>query len=480
MNKYSQSWFFNECCVSKLLNDFKIENDNKEIKIYLDDDNIITTTHIDKTLFFQSPVFKDFIINTQNYNIKPLFANIKVKDEYYEMGIIGETININGELYFKYILISDSIDNKLALQTNIGLLHQNTNNIIVSTYNDNVVTNKWRFRTDNFNDSFNNIDNTIEKYAETLKKLYELKTSYKKFVEKIVEYDENKKIKVNIRHILYKLNKIVKAKYIQDENLKLALKSPETFLASNLDFTINSNLLFQYYIGLFQDQNIVTIIRESNRSLEMIFKILEESFIKNKYEHLFEVKTGINFQRFYANQFNKLSWFLSKYTNDLDKAQDFANEAFIQGLEKIDTYNPEKAKIHTWIYRIGENIVRKNYKDEQRMATVSFDKTNKDDLNLLNIFSDKTDNTEELRNSMYVKKAEILKEVIYNLPDKYEKYKTVLIMREIEEMQYKDISEKLNINLSTIKSQISKGRKIIIKKVEKIFEKLDKEELIDN
>jgi DNA-directed RNA polymerase specialized sigma24 family protein len=46
-------------------------------------------------------------------------------------------------------------------------------------------------------------------------------------------------------------------------------------------------------------------------------------------------------------------------------------------------------------------------------------------------------------------------------------------MREIECMQYKEISDELNINLSTIKSQIKKGRTIIRKKVEKKFKDID-------
>jgi RNA polymerase sigma-70 factor (ECF subfamily) len=69
------------------------------------------------------------------------------------------------------------------------------------------------------------------------------------------------------------------------------------------------------------------------------------------------------------------------------------------------------------------------------------------------------------------KKAALIKNAIYNLPEKYRK---VLILREIDNMQYQDISDTLNINLSTIKSQIAKGRKIISKKVEKEFKKLDK------
>jgi RNA polymerase sigma-70 factor (ECF subfamily) len=54
-----------------------------------------------------------------------------------------------------------------------------------------------------------------------------------------------------------------------------------------------------------------------------------------------------------------------------------------------------------------------------------------------------------------------------------EPYKTVIIMREIERMQYKDIADKLNKNLSTVKSQIRNGRQILMEQSKKEFEQID-------
>ena len=71
------------------------------------------------------------------------------------------------------------------------------------------------------------------------------------------------------------------------------------------------------------------------------------------------------------------------------------------------------------------------------------------------------------------KKAEIVKDAIFNMPEKQSKYQTVLIMREIENLSYNDISERLEINLSTVKSQIKKGREIIVNKVSKKLAYID-------
>ena len=196
----------------------------------------------------------------------------------------------------------------------------------------------------------------------------------------------------------------------------------------------------------------------------------------NELEQQFEDRTGINFQNFYKNYKPKLMWYISRYTKDPEIAEDHVEDAFIQALLNISTYKrPDEggAQVNTWIYKIAENIVKKAHKDSERLPTNSLDKEMSENFHLSNIipYDDGKRNVDEY--NIFVKKASLIKETIYNLPEKDSKYKKVLIMREIEGMAYKEISEELNINLSTIKSQIKKGRNIVRKKVLKKFQEID-------
>ena len=196
----------------------------------------------------------------------------------------------------------------------------------------------------------------------------------------------------------------------------------------------------------------------------------------NELEKQFEERTGANFQNFYKNYKPRLMWYISKYTKDSEVAEDHVEDAFIQALLNISTYKrPDEggAQVNTWIYKIAENIVKKAHKDSERLPTNSLDKEMAENFNLSNIipYDDGKNHIEEY--NVFVKKANFIKETIYNLPEKDCKYKKVLIMREIEGMAYKEISEELNINLSTIKSQIKKGRNIIKKRVQKKFQEID-------
>ena len=195
-------------------------------------------------------------------------------------------------------------------------------------------------------------------------------------------------------------------------------------------------------------------------------------------EKSFEEKTNKNFKDFYKTYRPKLVWYLYRYTKDMDKANDFAADAFMQALLNINTYKtPDEggAQIHTWLYKVAENIVKKAYKDDKKLPLTSMDKEFNENVNLKNLLPYNDGKKEIDQYKIVVKKAQVVKDAIYNLPDNEKdlKYKKVLIMREIEGMAYKEISETLNINLSTIKSQIRKGRKIIKKKTTKILKEID-------
>jgi RNA polymerase sigma-70 factor, ECF subfamily len=157
-------------------------------------------------------------------------------------------------------------------------------------------------------------------------------------------------------------------------------------------------------------------------------------------EERFEKITGINFEDFYDKYKPKLVWYLTRYTRDQELSEDFADDAFTQALLKIENYDNEKSQIHTWIYKIAENLVKKDFKDQKKMSVVSLDKDNHDNLNLINIIPNghyEEANIME-QDSILIKKVELVKDAIFSLPDKY---KRVMILRELENKPYIDIAE---------------------------------------
>jgi len=193
----------------------------------------------------------------------------------------------------------------------------------------------------------------------------------------------------------------------------------------------------------------------------------------NHFEKKFEQKTGLNFQKFYKDQKPKLTWYLSKWTKDLEVSEDFADDAFVKALMSIDSYDGVKAQVHTWLYTIAVNFVKKDYQDKQKLPLISMDKELSNSASI-NMFLPYVDGTKDMtRYKEICKKAEIVRDAIFSMSEKQHKYKKVLIMREIENMSYNEISDSLKLNLSTVKSQIKKGRELISKKVEKKLSFID-------
>jgi RNA polymerase sigma-70 factor (ECF subfamily) len=184
-------------------------------------------------------------------------------------------------------------------------------------------------------------------------------------------------------------------------------------------------------------------------------------------EKLFREKTGKEFTQLYSKYYPKLIYFTSRICNDPQKAEDLSTDSFMIALDKIEKYDKEKSQFSTWLFTIAKNLTLQDIKSERKKISldVEFDEegtTMKDfiqeeesDLNVQNI-SDR--------------KAEIIKKYMSGLK---EPYRTVIEMREIKKMAYQDIADKLDRNLSTIKSQIRNGRHLLISQSRIEFEDID-------
>ena len=172
--------------------------------------------------------------------------------------------------------------------------------------------------------------------------------------------------------------------------------------------------------------------------------------VENEFEKRFKEVTGKNFT-LYFKEFNpKIVWYLTKnFTKNEDKSKEYSQRAFMQALEKIDTYNPELSAIYTWITKIAINFVIKDYKDSQKVEMVSVDAEINDTPGFINIIPNDDYEKENEEHQDNVKKCEIIRESINTLP---EKYKKVMVMREIQKMHYKDIAD-----------TIRKDEKIVVK-----------------
>jgi RNA polymerase sigma-70 factor (ECF subfamily) len=192
-----------------------------------------------------------------------------------------------------------------------------------------------------------------------------------------------------------------------------------------------------------------------------------ESKLFSEQEILFKERTGKDFSTLYTKYYPKLIYFTSRICNDTQKAEDISTDSFMIALDKIHKYEREKSQFSTWLFTIAKNLTLQDLKNSKR--SISLDIQFDEEGTTMKDFIHEEEN-ESYLHDVYEKKADVLKKHINGLK---EPYKTVIEMREVKKMAYKDIADQLGKNLSTIKSQIRNGRLILISQSKKEFDGID-------
>lgn len=193
-----------------------------------------------------------------------------------------------------------------------------------------------------------------------------------------------------------------------------------------------------------------------------------KAILFSEQEKIFKEKTGKDFSTLYKKYYPKLVYFTSKICdNDIQRAEDISTDSFWVAFEKIDRYEKDKSQFSTWLFTIAKNLALQDIKN--RKKTISIDVEFDDEGTTMKEFIQEENNDINFYEAQE-KKAEIMKKHISKLRNPY---KRVIEMREIQKMSYKDISNKLNLNLSTVKSQIRNGRAILIRETKKEFDEID-------
>lgn len=149
-----------------------------------------------------------------------------------------------------------------------------------------------------------------------------------------------------------------------------------------------------------------------------------------------------------------------------EDAEDVAQDVFIEVIRSVENFRAD-SKISTWLYRIAVNRSLNFLRDnKKRKWFQSFDdvvESKKDMLNQLNQQSD--DPESELENSQ---RSLLLHEAIDSLP---ENQRVAFTLNKYEDLAYKEISEVMNLSVSSVESLIHRAKKNLQKKLHHCYKK---------
>ena len=175
------------------------------------------------------------------------------------------------------------------------------------------------------------------------------------------------------------------------------------------------------------------------------FELTDEQLIK-KFQ---EGDVGAYNQIVYRYK-DRLLNFIYRFLNDLDRSEDLVQDTLLKLYTHKDSYK-EIAKFSTWLYTIAANLARTELRKIKRRKTFSVTELSHDDREFI-IKSTDAGPGEENFSQNFEKNVQ---RALAELPDDF---KTIIILRDIQELSYDEISKIVEVPLGTVKSRINRGR----------------------
>ena len=147
---------------------------------------------------------------------------------------------------------------------------------------------------------------------------------------------------------------------------------------------------------------------------------------------------------------DKLINFIFNYLGDLESSEDVVQETMIKLYQKKHYYK-EIAKFSTWLYTIAKNLANTELRKRKQRKTTLLSQFSKDD-KTYDLPSNDPEPGQEIQ-------TDIVNKIIRDAVDQLsEKFKIVIVLRDIQGLSYEDISDIINVPIGTVKSRINRAR----------------------
>ena len=138
-----------------------------------------------------------------------------------------------------------------------------------------------------------------------------------------------------------------------------------------------------------------------------------------------------------------------------DDAAEAAQEAFLAAWQGLKFFRGESS-FSTWLYRLASNASVDLLRREQRHRTAAGPSLN-DEETYADVPSDAPDP------QTLAERSELRQQIEAGLRAMTPEHREVLILREMHQLSYDEIAEALSLDVGTVKSRISRGRKLLRK-----------------
>ncbi|RFU69970.1 RNA polymerase sigma factor SigW [Peribacillus saganii] len=137
------------------------------------------------------------------------------------------------------------------------------------------------------------------------------------------------------------------------------------------------------------------------------------------------------------------------------EAEDIAQEAFVRAYVNIRSFNID-LKFSTWLYRIATNLCIDRMRKKKPSVYLDAEVAGTDGLDMYSQLASDIPLPEDELETLELQ--ETIQAQIIKLP---EKYRSVIVLKYIEELSLKEISDILDLPIGTVKTRIHRGREAL-------------------
>ena len=145
---------------------------------------------------------------------------------------------------------------------------------------------------------------------------------------------------------------------------------------------------------------------------------------------------------------DRIKNFINGFLKDEVVAEDLTQDTMFKFYQKKDSYK-EIAKFSTWLYTIAGNLAKTELRKLSRRKTGSFSDLEARTGKPIDIEDTSNQNLDSEEGSSYLYDAIMELDI---------EFRTIIILRNSQELSYESISKILKIPLGTVKSRINRGK----------------------
>jgi RNA polymerase sigma-70 factor, ECF subfamily len=149
-----------------------------------------------------------------------------------------------------------------------------------------------------------------------------------------------------------------------------------------------------------------------------------------------------------------------KFVGSHEQAEDLAQEIFLKIFRSLDTFD-RRANFQTWLISVSRNLCIDHYRSVRKERQTIDRDVAADDLSPASATASPL---AELENRDL---AGLLRRALQTLP---QSLRVAVLLRDLQELSYLEIAERLNLPEGTVKSRINRGRRELARQILRLRE----------